>query len=323
MVPHRTFRFRLVFPAVSLLAAGAVALTTLPAGSTGLDATPAPSVRWGEDGHRMAARVAFEALPAGLPGFFMDAGAQLAYLNPEPDRWRTRELPAMDQGFAYDHYIDLENVPAGALDAPHRWEYVRRLYQAGMEVPERDGGFLPYRMLELYQRLVTEWRLWRAADEPTRRWIEERIVNDAGVLGHYVTDASQPHHTTIHFNGWNASAPNPHGYTTARDFHSRFESGFVSAHVGIADVGAAFPASPPRRFEDPWAAILDHILESHAEVERLYQLERRARFDPGAGAPAEHRAFAAERLAAGASMLRDLWWSAWLESAESLDGERR
>ena len=77
------------------------------------------------------------------------------------------------------------------------------LYEAGIERPERDAGFLPFRIVELYQRIVSGWLRWRAEEDPLRRsWIEQRIVNDAGILGHYVTDASQPHHTTIHFNGW-------------------------------------------------------------------------------------------------------------------------
>jgi len=52
-------------------------------------------------------------------------------------------------------------------------------------------------------------------------------------------------------------------------------------------------------------------------VERLYRLERDLGFDPARAAPAETRDFAAERLAVGARMLADLWWSAWLESASS------
>jgi hypothetical protein len=297
-------------------------MVALVAPGTALAVAPAPGLppiplRWGEDGHRMAARLAAAELPGDMPDFFRAAGAQLSYLNPEPDRWRSRALGAMDQAFSYDHYIDLENVPAEALDAPHRWEYLRRLYAAGIEVPERDAGFLPYRMLELYQRLVTEWRLWRDAGPRERPWIEARILGDAGILGHYVTDASQPHHTTIHFNGWSSDAPNPRGYTTERDFHGRFESAFVRAHVHERHVRAAFPPTPVRRLIDPWQSILGHILESHGEVERLYALEQRARFDPEAPAPDEHLAFTAERLASGAAMLRDLWWSAWLESAES------
>jgi len=46
--------------------------------------TATPPVRWGEDGHRMAARAAAETLPAGIPAFFTDAAEQLAYLFRAP-----------------------------------------------------------------------------------------------------------------------------------------------------------------------------------------------------------------------------------------------
>lgn len=285
-------------------------------GLTTLAATDASTPRWGEDGHLMAGRIAAEDLPTAMPVFFTRGTQRLGYLVYEPDRWRSRELTAMDQAFSYDHYIDLENVPAAALDSPHRFEYLRRLYDAGLEVPERDAGFLPYRILELYQRLLTGWRRWRVADGAERIWIEERILNDAGILGHYVTDAAQPHHTTIHFNGWDSDTPNPRGYTTERDFHGRFESEFVSAHVRPGDVRQRIRDGEPRRLDDVRDAILRHILESHEEVETLYRLEQEARFDPDAAAPRSHVDFTAERLASGASMLRDLWWTAWVRSAE-------
>lgn len=279
----------------------------------------------------MAARAAAEGLPHEVPGFFRRAGAQLAYLNPEPDRWRERALAEMDQAWSYDHYIDLENVVAdvsaladpnpasiGALGAGNRFEYLRRLYQLGMERPERDGGFLPFRIVELYQRLVTEWRLWRSESNPVRRrWIEERIVSDAGILGHYVTDASNPHHTTIHFNGWDADAPNPQGYTYDRDFHYRFESEFVAAHVSYADVRARMDDRLMSVAGDARRAVLAHVLAAHRSVEQLYRLERDLGFDPDGAARRETVGFAAERIAAGADMLRTLWWSAWLESASS------
>ena len=49
-------------------------------------------------------------------------------------------------------------------------------------------------------------------------------------------------------------------------------------------------------------------------VEKVYQLEKAGGF-VGAGTP-ESREFTAERLAAGASMLRDMIYTAWLESAK-------
>lgn len=296
----------------SLASTLALALLAVTPGGTGAP----PPVRWGEVGHVMAGRAAAQALPNEVPAFFRAGSEQLAYLNPEPDRWRERNLREMDQAWSYDHYVDLENLPPGALEAPDRWVYLRALYDAGLERPERDGGFVHLRIVEMYQRLVTEWRLWRAETDPQRRrWIEERIVNDAGVLGHYVTDASNPHHTTIHFNGWAESAPNPHGYTTGRDFHARFESQFVRAHVRYEDVASRVPAAPRSVAGSARAAIVAHVVATHAQVETLYRLDKEIGFDPSAPARPETLAFAADRLGAGAVMLRDLWWSAWLESA--------
>lgn len=272
---------------------------------------------WGFVGHRMAARAAVSALPGDMPEFFLHAGEQLAYLNPEPDRWRVREQEEMDQGFAYDHYIDLENVPQGGLDARNRFEFLRILYAARIERPERDVGFLPFRILELYQRLVTEWRLWRAEESPVRRgWIAQRIVNDAGILGHYVTDASQPHHTTIHFNGWARGAANPERFTQDPRFHARFERYFVEAHVTGADVARHMgPQPPPPLSGTVREAVMAHILAAHEQVEMLYRLDRDIGFDPD-GPPHEATVdFAAARIAAGAQMLAALWLSAWEESA--------
>ncbi|MDP2958782.1 MAG: hypothetical protein Q8N53_20325 [Longimicrobiales bacterium] len=289
-------------------------LLFLSAAFPGGPGNPAP-VRWGAKGHEMAAWAAASALPEEMPGFFRQAAGHLAYLNPEPDRWRSRPLREMDQAWSYDHYIDLENVPPGALEAGDRWVYLKALYDAGLEKPERDGGFLPFHIVELYQRLVTEWRLWRTETEPDRRaWIEERIVNDAGILGHYVTDAANPHHTTIHFNGWAEGSPNPAGYTTGRDFHARFESDFVEAHVSREDVRSRVPREPRSVAGSARQEVMEHIVAANAQVEALYRLDKEIGFDPKGPLRAETRDFAAERLAAGADMLRVLWWSAWLES---------
>ena len=280
-----------------------------------------PDARWGAKGHEMAARTAASGLPSDMPEFFLESDAQLTYLNPEPDRWRNRDRRVMDQAFSYDHYTDWENVPEGALDAPDRWEFLALLYDAGLDKPERDAGFLVFHMIELYQRLVTQWELWTRAEGEERRFIEQRILNDAGTLGHYVTDAAQPHHTTIHFNGWNASGsqqvPNPEGFTEQRDFHGRFETAFVGANVSQRDVDAAL--RPLRDVEDARAYIIEHFMESHGQVERLNRLEKEHGFDTFERPHPDEVRFASERLGAGASALRDLWVAAWREGTGAGD----
>jgi len=279
-------------------------------------ASARPVVRWGEAGHQIAARAATGVLPAEMPPFFRAAGDQLVYLDPEPDRWRNPSVTEMHNAFANDHFIDLEEVPEEALTAPDRYAYMGLLHDAGVARPELEG-FLPFRIVELYQRLVAEWRLWRSTspDDPVRGWIEQRILNDAGILGHYVTDGSQPHHTTIHYNGWSASAPNPDGYTLDRNFHVRFETDFVSAQVRPSDVGSRVRSAPRSLAGSVRSEVIDYLRASNEQVVPLYRLEKQIGFDPRRPAPAATRDFAAERLAAGARMLADLWWSAWLESA--------
>ena len=307
-----------MMPAVCIALAllGAVTLPPAPPASTAgrpLDGHGA-SGRWGSTGHQMAARAAVATLPSDVPSFFSGAGEQLVYLDPEPDRWRDGAFREMDQAWNYDHYIDLENIPSGALDAPDRFTFLRALYDAGLERPERDGGFLPYRIIELYQRVVTEWRMWQAeSDAERRRWIEARIINDAGILGHYVTDGSQPHHTTIHFNGWDSETPNPEGYTLDRTFHARFERLFVDTHVTQADVDRRVIQRPVSVAGSAREAVLDYILSSNAQVDTLYRLERDVGFDPDGPLRPVARDFTADRVAEGASMLAKLWWSAWQE----------
>jgi hypothetical protein len=46
-------------------------------------------------------------------------------------------------------------------------------------------------------------------------------------------------------------------------------------------------------------------------------MDRDGAFDVFRPVSPEGKAFAADRLAAGASLLRDIWWSAWRNSAKA------
>jgi hypothetical protein len=172
-------------------------------------------------------------------------------------------------------------------------------------------GLLPFRMLELTQQLRIDFRNWRAAPDSLKPWIEARIIDDAGILGHYVADGSNPMHTSIYFNGW--TGPNPNGYATDNRAHARFESIYVGANIKLADVTAHMD-TVARVFPDLRAAIIDYLRQSNTQVESLYRLDKAHTFDAATTAP-ENKTFVVERLTAGARMLRDLWWTAWVTSA--------
>lgn len=276
---------------------------------------------WGEVGHLLLGDAAAAALPAEMPEFFRNARAQLTYLNPEPDRWRDskeRSLdPALNDAASIEHFIDLEAVPGNALSAPNRYAFLDSVHAHGGS--GSGPGLLPYRILELTQLLRVEFRLWRVAkDSLTKRLIEQRIINDAGILGHYVGDGSNPHHVTVNHDGW-ASPNNPKGFSAAKGFHSRFESQYVQTHITGGDLQPLVPRAPqtivPLR-EGIWS----YLRASLAQLDRLYELDKAEPFGPQTQG-AEHKKFTAERLAAGATELRDLWWTAWITSAPASGGD--
>jgi hypothetical protein len=280
------------------------------------------AVVWGQQGHEMVGRVAAESLPPEMPAFFRNAASQLSYLNPEPDRWKERAErdldPAMNAKYGPEHYVNFEGIPESFFLAPNRYAYFDSLYSAGMAIP--GPGLLSFTILELTQRLRSGFRLWRAAeDDDTRAFIEARILNDAGLLGHYVADGSNPHHTSVHHNGWASGHENPHGFTTDRRFHWRFESLFVRNNVRVDDVRAR-AIGEPRVFPDVRTAVLSFLRESNGYIEPLYRLEQEESFDALTASDAHHD-FASYQLARGADMLRDLWWTAWVTSESMSPGD--
>ena len=286
--------------------------------AVGLVALPSSLFAWGDAGHRLIGLAAAQRLPEAMPAFFRAASRQLAYLNPEPDRWKDRAEraldPALEGGTGPEHYVDMDlvrpTVLRAALAAPNRFGYMDTLRAAG--VSASTMGLLPFEMLELAQQLRGDFRMWRIApDSTTRAWIEARIIDDAGVLGHYVADGSNPHHTTKHHNGW--VGENPHGYTSDNRFHSRFESAFVQSHMKLPDLLAGM-TNEPRVLPNLREAINAYLNTSFNELDRLYALDKASPFQAETSTP-EQKAFAAARLAAGAEMLRDIWWTAWITSA--------
>jgi hypothetical protein len=293
------FRLILSLPAT----AGVVCLLTQP-----------PAARaWGNSGHRLVNKLAASSLPADVPAFLRspEAIAEIEYLGPEPDRWRSPAEPELVAAQAPEHFINLELADAlGPL--PHRrLDFEARIYAAGGR-PEKIG-LQPWETTEVWERLKAALREYRnlTAKHKETRPVEQAILFYAGWLGHYVGDGSQPLHTSIQYNGW--VGPNPQGYTTEHNIHWQFEGPFVDANLREPEVQAAMtPAKAiPGDIFDAYVAYLRH---SQTYVEKVYQLEKAGGF-VGAGSP-ESRAFTAERLAAGASMLRDMIYTAWIESAQ-------
>ena len=65
---------------------------------------------WGGDGHVCVNNVAAQKIPDSMPAFLKAATATLAYLGPEPDRWRDSSESTLKEAQEPDHFIDLERI---------------------------------------------------------------------------------------------------------------------------------------------------------------------------------------------------------------------
>ena len=274
-------------------------------------ALSASALAWGDHGHELVNRAAARALPADVIEC-LRREARLTYLGPEPDRWRLGDLAEMNKAFAPDHFVDFEWCDKIDPDRPppDRYAYAAALREAGRK-PEQVG-FAPYMVIELCQRIeaaVVAIELIDPAHPEAaerRKQAEEALVFVAGVLGHYVADLANPHHTTIHYNGWKGD--NPEGFATDGGTHARFESVFVRRELERIRPKVVVTAAP-RADLDYARAVWDLIRESNDQLRPLYRLDKQRAFvegsDPTAGVD-----FAAQRMVRGATLLRDLWVTA-------------
>jgi len=286
---------------------------------------PTPAMfGWGSQGHQMINALAISKLPADVPKFLTTPGAiaEITWLGPEPDRWRSPMEPELSSAQGPEHFIDLEIAELPGPLPHRRFDYIAGLYAAGLNHPDmaRDlrperAGLLPYEAVEVFERLQAALRSYRQllSEHKDTAPAEQAAIFYAGWLGHYVGDGSQPLHTTVNYNGW-TQKNNPHNYANDHKIHSRFETEFVDRNIHPADLVPL--VTPLHVLNDPFGDFVAYLHQTQAYMERVYQLDQQNGFN-GEGTE-ESRKFTAERLAAGASMLRDMIDTAWVNSGKPL-----
>ncbi len=284
---------------------------------------------WGPRGHQNANRAAVRALPADGPVFLKEYEDWIASTGPVPDSWRGSGEPYSkifedpNHGWFKEQFAFLTAIPRS------RYEFVLRLYDEYLRIREKDPeraaltnvrwtGTLPYAAMENYDRMKSAMRLYRRAaagdsaeSRKQVRYLAQDIAFYMGWLGHYTADGAQPLHDTIHHDGW--QGPNPKEYTTDPRIHGRFESGFVDL-IQLTDADLMPLMEKPHALDDPFAAILAHLDDAASHVEEVYILDKAGAFADKTNEPATR--LARGQLAKAAALLRDLTYTAWLESAK-------
>ena len=296
---------------------------------------PGAAFGWGATGHEFASGVGAEILPEEIPAFVRQPAviAEIAVLGRELDRSKGTGDPH-DRERDPGHFVNLDDsqrvVGVLRLDMlpPTREAYDTILRTRNFT--QYSAGYLPYSIVDGWQQLAKDFAYWRAAsvgartavDPAERAWFdtdrqrrETLVIRDLGVWSHYVGDASQPMHVSMHFDGW-GPFDNPRGFSTKRGLHAQFEGAFVKSNVKRDAVKAA--TVPYRACTcSIWDRMRSLLLASQAQVVPLYELEQKGAFVDGNPAGI---AFATARLADSASVLRDMIVDAWRASEDMTVG---
>ena len=286
-------------------------------------ATPTRLLAWGATAHRVINRVAVRTLPDEVPAFVKAQIDWIGVRSITPDSWRIASEPFLkieedpNHGWFREQFAFMRVIPRS------RYEFVLALYDEYLRLkttdPERATltnvrwtGTLPYAAVETYERIKVAMRGYRAAAAAKQdtRYIEMDTAFYIGWLGHYTGDGAMPLHTSVHHDGWQGE--NPNGYTREPRVHGRFESQFVDLiALQESDIVGRVPAA--RHLTDPFDSILEHLDRSHTRVEQVYQLDHAKAFEQATHAQARELVYTCTGEAA--TLLRDLVYTAWLDSA--------
>jgi Arc/MetJ family transcription regulator len=306
---------------------------------TALAAAPTPAFAWGSLGHRIVNGAAMRKLPDSVPAFLRTLAAhdEVSLLGPEADRVKGAG-PPLDDDDNPGHYLDARDdfsiagvVKLSALPKD-RAAYDSALRTATPATDEFGQGYLPYQIADGWQRIVRDLAYWRVdvvgqekAPTPEERAFftydrtvrEVLTLRDIGYWGHFVADASQPLHVSVHFNGWDgAKYGNPNNFSESRTIHARFETALVQA---VATEGlVAARVHDVRLSSDPLLAQVGaYLTATETKVPDVYRLEAAGGID---GHSPAATTLVLDCLAAGASQMRDFIVEAWQVSGDGKVG---
>ncbi len=302
-------------------------------------ATAVHVIAWDYEAHRVINLAALDVLPDDFPCFVFQKSARerIAFLGGEPDRWYNSKDRPLRHVNAPEHYIDLEDLWALGFKPDNlpafRYIFLRELvvrqpinvqFDRDPDFTKGFPGFLPWAITEQACRLKSCFSYLKAYEQfGTREEVEnarQNVIYVMGVLGHLVGDATQPLHTTIHYNGW--VGPNTNGYTTNKNFHRWIDGEYFASVGGIQYTSVVVGLRPARVLtnapdgESLFRVVLQFILVQHKQVEPLYQLEKAGKLTGQPPHGTEGKTFLEAQVRAGAQFLSDLWYTAYAHAPE-------
>jgi len=255
---------------------------------------PAPGLAWGDRGHKLINAAAVDNLPEPPRSYFRARKLYLLEHASDPDL-----LAHDDPAERPHHYTDLDADDSFPFSSLRRQFVLERAPPAAWQLRHGDSIWqierFTLRLADSFRR-----RRWQEADE------------DAVFAAHYAADLTQPLHTVMNYDGQ---------LTGQIGVHARFETELVNS---LADGWRLKPQ--PATFEpDLRARIFQEAVESYSCRNLVFASDHIAVSGRNYLDPQYYTMFyklagpvAEKQLAAGASFVSSLWYTAWVRAGKPL-----
>jgi len=255
---------------------------------------PVPGLAWGDRGHKLINAAAVDNLPEPPRSYFRARKVYLLQHASDPDL-----LAHDDPAERPHHYTDLDANDSFPFSSLRRLFVLERAPPAAWQLRHGDSIWQIERFtLRLADSLRR--RRWQEADE------------DAVFAAHYAADLTQPLHTVMNYDGQ---------LTGQIGVHARFETELVNS---LAEGWRLKPQ--PATFEpDLRARIFEEAVASYSCRNLVFASDHIAVSGRNYLDPQYHTMFyklagpvAEKQLAAGASFVSSLWYTAWVRAGKPL-----
>ena len=197
---------------------------------------------WGFLAHKTIHQLAIYSLPKKLQIFFFKNVDYLVYNSVRPDVRRKD-----DPSEATKHFIDMDAPIFGKtpLDSiPKTWESAVKKYSVDTL---KKYGTVPWEVIKLQEKLTNAFR----------NKSKDSILYYAADLGHYISDAHVPLHTTINYDGQ---------LSNQRGLHSLWESTVPEMNLESYNL---YQDHKAHYLKDPLAVIWTKLGESNVMLKRV------------------------------------------------------
>ncbi len=268
------------------------------------------SSSWGFLAHKTIHQLAIYSLPKKMGIFFYKNIDYEVYNSVRPDVRRKD-----DKTEATKHFIDIDAPIFGenSLETmPKTWEEAVKKYS---EDTLRKYGTVPWEIMKLQTKLTNAFR----------NKLKDSILYYSADLGHYISDAHVPLHTTVNYDGQ---------LTNQRGLHSLWESTVPEMNIETYNL---YQDHKAKYLKDPLAEIwvkikeskmmLDDVLANEISASEGFTDEKKFKRSERFGAMRKNysgefaKAYAVrlgntvnERMLESARCVSDFWFTAWVDA---------